>query len=78
MLNSNKRSITIDSKHPEGKKVLEELVPHLRRHGRELRPRRALDRMGFTWAHIQSINPKHDPRLREGLRPGRIRGLQGL
>src|SRR6266478_4341829 len=28
MLNCNKRSITLDAKHPEGKKVLEALVKH--------------------------------------------------
>src|SRR6266704_4577568 len=28
MLNSNKRSITIDSKHPKGKDILERLIRH--------------------------------------------------
>ena len=40
MLNHNKRSITLDTKNPKGKKILEELIKTLRRAGRELRPRR--------------------------------------
>ena len=38
----------------------------------------ALDRMGFTWERIQRAQPAHDRRLGQGLRPGPVRGLQGL
>ena len=38
----------------------------------------ALDRMGFTWERIQELNPTHDRRLGQGLRPGPLRRLQGL
>ena len=41
MFNSNKRSLTLDTKKPEGKEVLEKLIKELRRAGRELRSRRA-------------------------------------
>ena len=38
----------------------------------------ALDRMGFTWERIQALNPADDRRVGQGLRPGTVRGLQGL
>ncbi|SAL23456.1 lipid metabolism-like protein [Caballeronia sordidicola] len=57
MLNHNKRSITIDTKKPEGKKVLESLVKTCDVLVENFAPG-ALDRMGFTWEHIQELNPK--------------------
>src|SRR5579884_3189246 len=47
MLNGNKRSITLDSKHPEGKRVLEELIKKCDVLVENFAPG-ALDRMGFT------------------------------
>ena len=41
MLNHNKRSITLDTKNPKGKEVLEALINALRRAGGEFRPGRA-------------------------------------
>ncbi len=38
----------------------------------------ALDRMGFSWENIQKINPRIIMASIKGLRPGQIRGLQGL
>ena len=49
----------------------------LRRAGRELRARRARPHGADLGAHPQA-QPAHDRRLGEGLRPGPLRGLQGL
>ena len=48
MLNGNKRSITIDSKHPKGKEILERLIKHCDVLVENFAPG-ALDRMGLTW-----------------------------
>ena len=69
MLNSNKRSITLDSKNPEGKKVLEELVRTCDVMVENFAPG-ALDRMGFTWARIQELNPKMILASIKGFGPG--------
>jgi formyl-CoA transferase len=57
MLNSNKRSITLDTKKPEGKAVLEKLVKESDVLVENFGPG-ALDRMGFSWERIQELNPK--------------------
>jgi formyl-CoA transferase len=57
MLNSNKRSLTLDAKTPEGKLVLEKLILHADVLVENFGPG-ALDRMGFTWEHIQELNPR--------------------
>ena len=57
MLNSNKRSITLDTKKPEGKAVLEKMIQESDVLVENFGPG-ALDRMGFTWARIQELNPK--------------------
>ena len=77
MLNHNKRSITVDTKNPKGKEVLEALVKQLRRAGRELRARRARPHGLHLGAH-PGAQPAHDRRLGQGLRPRALRGLQGL
>ncbi len=77
MLNHNKRSITIDSKHPEGKAVLEAAGEILRRAGREFRARRARAHGAHLRAYPRA-QPAHDRGLGQGLRPGPLRGLQGL
>ena len=77
MLNHNKRSITVDAKHPKGKAVLEALVKQMRRAGRELRARRARPDGLHVGAH-QRAQSADDRRLGQGLRPGPVRGLQGL
>jgi formyl-CoA transferase len=69
MLNHNKRSITIDTKNPEGKKVLETLVKKCDVLVENFAPG-ALDRMGFTWEHIQSLNPKMIVASVKGFGPG--------
>ncbi|MGA0562618.1 formyl-CoA transferase [Ancylobacter sp. VNQ12] len=69
MLNSNKRSITLDTKNPEGKKVLEELVKVCDVMVENFAPG-ALDRMGFTWERIQELNPRIILASVKGFGPG--------
>ncbi|MBV8260411.1 MAG: formyl-CoA transferase [Paraburkholderia sp.] len=57
MLNSNKRSLTLDTKKPEGKEVLEKLIRESDVMVENFGPG-ALDRMGFTWERIKELNPK--------------------
>ncbi len=56
MLNSNKRSITLDTKTKQGKEVLEKLVRQSDVLVENFGPG-ALDRMGFTWDYIRELNP---------------------
>jgi len=69
MLNHNKRSITIDAKHPKGKQVLEALVKKCDVLVENFAPG-ALDRMGLTWEHIQSLNPRMIVASVKGFGPG--------
>jgi formyl-CoA transferase len=55
--NSNKRSLTLDTKKQEGKKILEQLIKVSDVMVENFGPG-ALDRMGFTWQYIQELNPK--------------------
>lgn len=57
MLNHNKRSITLDTKNPKGKQVLETLIKECDVLVENFAPG-ALDRMGFTWERINELNPK--------------------
>jgi formyl-CoA transferase len=57
MLNGNKRSLTLDTKTPEGKEVLEKMIKTSDVLVENFGPG-ALDRMGFTWERIQELNPK--------------------
>ncbi|MDE3009978.1 MAG: formyl-CoA transferase [Pseudomonadota bacterium] len=57
MLNSNKRSITLDTKTPEGKQVLEQLIRGSDVMVENFGPG-ALDRMGFSWDRIRELNPR--------------------
>ncbi len=56
MLNSNKRSLTLDTKTPQGKEVLEKMIKESDVMVENFGPG-ALDRMGFSWARIQELNP---------------------
>ncbi|MGH6876528.1 MAG: formyl-CoA transferase [Rhizomicrobium sp.] len=69
MLNHNKRSITIDSKHPKGKELVEELVKVCDVLVENFAPG-ALDRMGLTWARIQQLNPRMIMASIKGFGPG--------
>ena len=77
MLNGNKRSITIDTKHPKGKEILDRLVQGMRRAGGEFRARRARPHGAHLGAHPQAQSA-HDRRVGQGLRPRTVRRLQGL
>ncbi|MDE0806548.1 MAG: formyl-CoA transferase [Longimicrobiales bacterium] len=56
MLNSNKRSITLNTKSEKGKDIFWKLVRHCDVLVENFAPG-ALDRMGFTWDKIQQVNP---------------------
>jgi formyl-CoA transferase len=56
-LNSNKRSLTLDTKTPQGKEVLERLIKVSDVMVENFGPG-ALDRMGFSWQRILELNPK--------------------
>jgi formyl-CoA transferase len=69
MLNHNKRSVTIDTKNPEGKLVLEALIQSCDVLVENFAPG-ALDRMGFTWERIQELNPRMIVASVKGFGPG--------
>ncbi|WP_405905749.1 formyl-CoA transferase [Streptomyces sp. NBC_00828] len=57
MLNSNKRSITLNTKTERGKQLLTELIGSSDVMVENFGPG-AIDRMGFTWDRIREINPR--------------------
>jgi len=57
MLNSNKKSLTLNTKTVEGKAIMEKLIAEADVLVENFAPG-AMDRMGFTWEHIQELNPK--------------------
>src|SRR6202163_4719703 len=69
MLNGNKRSITIDSKNPKGKEIIERLIKYCDVLVENFAPG-ALDRMGFTWEHIHKLNPRMIVASVKGFGPG--------
>ena len=70
MLNHNKRSITIDTKKPKGKQVLEALIEHCDVLVENFAPG-ALERMGFTWERIHALNPRMVVASVKGFGPGK-------
>ncbi|MGN6748828.1 MAG: formyl-CoA transferase [Xanthobacteraceae bacterium] len=69
MLNGSKRSITIDSKNPKGKEILERLVKYCDVLVENFAPG-ALDRMGLTWEHVHKLNPRMIVASVKGFGPG--------
>jgi formyl-CoA transferase len=69
MLNGNKRSITVDSKHPKGKEIIDRLIKHCDVLVENFAPG-ALDRMGFTWEYIHRLNPRMIVASVKGFGPG--------
>jgi formyl-CoA transferase len=69
MLNHNKRSITLDTKNPKGKEVLERLVKSCDVLVENFAPG-VLDRMGLTWDHIHKLNPRMIVASIKGFGPG--------
>src|SRR3984885_7299799 len=70
MLNHNKRSITIDTKKPRGKQVLETLIKSCDVLVENFAPG-ALDRMGFSWERIHELNPRMVVASVKGFGPGK-------
>src|SRR5205823_10522786 len=69
MLNSNKRSITLNPKTPEGKRILTKLIEMCDVMVENFAPG-AIDRMGFPWEKIQEINPRMIYASVKGFGPG--------
>lgn len=69
MLNHNKRSITLDTKNPKGKAVLEKMIKQADVLVENFAPG-ALDRMGFTWERINELNPSMIVASVKGFGPG--------
>ncbi|CAO3430716.1 formyl-CoA transferase [Azospirillum doebereinerae] len=69
MLNHNKRSITLDTKTPKGKEVLESLIKTCDVMVENFAPG-VLDRMGITWERIQELNPAMIVASVKGFGPG--------
>lgn len=57
MLNHNKRSVTLNTKHEMGKDIFTRLIKHSDVMVENFAPG-AIDRMGFPWEKIQEINPR--------------------
>lgn len=57
MLNSNKRSLAINTKTPEGKEVMEKLIRESDMLVENFAPG-AMDRMGLGWDYIHELNPR--------------------
>jgi formyl-CoA transferase len=57
MLNSNKRSLAINTKTPEGLAVMEELIRISDVLVENFAPG-AMERMGLSWEHIHELNPR--------------------
>jgi len=70
MLNSNKRSITVNMKTARGKKVIEALVMRCDVIVENFGPG-VLDRAGFTWERFQELNPRISYASIKGFGPGR-------
>lgn len=69
MLNHNKRSITLDTKNPKGKEVLERLVKTCDVLVENFAPG-ALARMGFSWERVHELNPRMVYASVKGFGPG--------
>ncbi|MEE2036556.1 formyl-CoA transferase [Nocardiopsis sp. CT-R113] len=69
MLNSNKRSITLNTKKPRGKEIFLDLVRRSDVLVENFAPG-ALDRMGFTWEALSEVNPRLVYASIKGFGPG--------
>nr|WP_315592833.1 formyl-CoA transferase [uncultured Cupriavidus sp.] len=69
MLNSNKRSLTLNMKTPEGKALLEDLIRQCDVLVENFGPG-VLDRAGFEWHRIQELNPRMIYASIKGFGPG--------
>lgn len=69
MLNHNKRSITLNTKKDEGKKIFAKMIETCDVLVENFAPG-AMDRMGFSWERIQEINPRIIYASIKGFGPG--------
>ena len=69
MLNSNKRSMTLNTKQARGKDIMERLIKTCDVLVENFAPG-ALDRMGFPWERIQELNPRMIYASVKGFGPG--------
>src|SRR6266851_178633 len=76
-LNSNKKSLTLNTKTPEGKAIMEKLIREADVLVENFAPG-AMDRMGFTWERIQELNPRLIFGSIKGFSGIALRGPQGL
>src|SRR3981189_1982411 len=71
MLNCNKRSITLNLKTDEGKRIFEELLRRSDVLVENFAPG-AMDRLGFTWERVHEINPRLVYASLKGFGPGAL------
>ena len=69
MLNHNKRSVTLNTKHETGRAIFTRLIAACDVLCENFAPG-ALDRMGFSWERIQEINPRLIYASVKGFGPG--------
>ncbi len=75
MLNCNKRSITLNTKTEKGKDIFRKLIEVCDIMAENFAPG-ALDRMGFSWARIQELNPRLIYASVKGFGPGTYENLK--
>ena len=56
-LNSDKKSLTLDAKTPDGKEILTKLIKEADIFVENLHPC-AMDKLGFSWEAVHALNPK--------------------
>lgn len=71
MLNANKRSLTLNTKTPQGKEIFTKLIVTCDVLVENFGPG-VLDRQGFTWEKIQELNPKMIYASIKGFGPGQF------
>ncbi len=69
MLNHNKRSVTLNTKSAAGLAVLDKLIASCDVMVENFAPG-AMERMGITWEHVQSVNPRMIVASVKGFGPG--------
>ena len=75
MLNANKRSITLNMKSDEGKEIFAKLVSDVDVLVENFGPG-VVDRFGFSWEHLQELNPRLVYASIKGFGPGRYAGFK--
>ena len=70
-------ALTLNMKSDEGKEIFRELVDRSDVLVENFGPG-VIDRLGFTWEHLQELNPRLIYASHQGLRPGRATRRQGV